>query len=50
MENIKEKCQNCEKNESSLLHTCPYAEDIGDDYETLCNCCEECTDNCAMEI
>tara|TARA_R100001244_G_C5153594_1_gene130071 strand:+ start:484 stop:627 length:144 start_codon:yes stop_codon:yes gene_type:complete len=31
-------------------HTCPYAEDIGGDYETLCNCCDECQDQCCMDI
>ncbi len=31
-------------------HTCPYAEDIHDDHESLCNCCQECTGNCAMDI
>jgi len=32
------------------LHTCPFAEEIHDDHESLCNCCEECTENCAMDI
>lgn len=44
-----EKCNNHDeytKNE----HTCPYATEILDDYESLCNCCEQCLENCAMEI
>ena len=29
------------------LHTCPYAEEIHNDYETLCDCDEERTRQCA---
>ena len=43
------ECQNC-SNEGESDHTCPYREDINDDCETLCNCCSDCTYNCAMEI
>jgi len=32
------------------LHTCPYAEEIHGDYETLCDCDEESTRQCAMDI
>lgn len=32
------------------LHTCPYSEDINGNYETLCNCCSECSNQCAMDI
>lgn len=31
-------------------HTCPFAEDINDDHESLCNCCAECQYQCAMDI
>lgn len=31
-------------------HTCPYAEDINNDSESLCNCCNECAGQCAMDI
>lgn len=31
-------------------HTCPFAVDINDDRDTLCRCCENCQDDCAMEI
>ena len=31
-------------------HTCPFKEEINDDYESLCNCCEYCTQNCRWEI
>ena len=36
--------------EPSELHTCPYAEEIHGDYETLCDCDEEATRQCAMDI
>jgi hypothetical protein len=32
------------------LHTCPYAEEIHGDYETLCGCDEERTRQCAMDV
>jgi len=32
------------------LHTCPYAEEIHNDYETLCDCNEESTRQCAMDV
>jgi len=31
-------------------HTCPYAEDIDGDSETLCNCCDSCWSDCSDEI
>ena len=31
-------------------HTCPYAEDIHGDSESLCNCCAECQYQCAQDI
>lgn len=45
-----ELCQSCGKNPAEELHTCPYQEDINDDHETLCNCCDECRHNCLMDI
>ena len=36
--------------EPSELHTCPYAEEIHNDYETLCDCDEEHTYQCAMNV
>ena len=36
--------------EPSELHTCPYAEEIHGDYETLCDCDEEQRHQCAMDI
>jgi len=45
-----ERCQHCKKAGSVLLHTCPYLEELHDDYETKCNCCEDCQHECLMEI
>jgi hypothetical protein len=36
--------------ESNEWHTCPYAEEIHNDYETLCDCDEEQQRQCAMDI
>lgn len=41
-------CQNC-SNPGKEEHTCPFAEEIHNDY-TECNCCDQCCHNCAMEI
>jgi len=31
-------------------HTCPFAEEIHNDSETLCTCCAVCTYECGMNI
>lgn len=49
-ESPKEVCQSCLKNEACEPHTCPYAEDINGDSESMCNCCSDCEYNCAMDI
>jgi len=36
--------------ESNEWHTCPYAEEIYHDYDTLCDCDEERTIQCRMDI
>jgi hypothetical protein len=37
-------------NDSKELHTCPYREEIHNDYESLCDCNEEQQHQCAMDI
>lgn len=32
------------------MHPCPYRSDVNDDEDTLCNCCEGCTTECAEDI
>lgn len=44
------QCQKCGKDVTDGMHTCPYAEEIGGDSESLCNCCGECSYQCAMDI
>ena len=46
----EEKMCKCGKNPAEEPHTCPYAEEIGGDSETLCTCCEDCRYECAMDI
>jgi len=41
----------CEKNTPAIKkHTCPYAAEIFGDHDSLCDCCEECANECAMDI
>jgi hypothetical protein len=42
-------CEKCAENLEDE-HTCPFAEEINDDSETLCNCCDDCTHECGMSI
>lgn len=45
------KCECCGKNAASdEKHTCPYAEDVNGDHETMCNCCDNCSAQCAADI
>ena len=34
----------------TVEHTCPFAEDVHGDHESLCNCCEACVTECCMSI
>ena len=36
--------------EGQELHTCPYAEDVDNNSELLCNCCEKCIEICLDDI
>ena len=50
---MTEKCEggHCKgANDATAAHTCPFAEEINDDHESLCNCCDECTQECAWDI
>jgi len=38
------------KNPAKALHICPYKEAINDDSVHLCNCCDECRQECVWEI
>ena len=43
-------CQGCTKKSAEPDHTCPFAEEINEDSESLCNCCSDCAYECAMHI
>jgi hypothetical protein len=45
-----DRCPTCRQEKAESSHTCPYAEEIGGDSTTLCNCCSFCTGQCAMDI
>ena len=40
----------CGRNPKSEAHTCPFSEEIDNDYAHTCTCCAECTSACAREI
>jgi len=40
---------NC-PNLATALHTCPFSSEINGDDDTLCDCCEDCEHECAMDI
>lgn len=46
---VYSKCIKC-SNAGTAEHNCPFSEEIYNDHETLCNCCESCAGNCAMDI
>jgi hypothetical protein len=46
----KAPCQKCGDVSTKELHTCPYACEINDDYDNICNCCSSCEHECAMDI
>lgn len=45
------ECQSCgEMTGTHELHSCPFSEDIVGDDTAICNCCDKCTNECAMDI
>lgn len=48
-EQNKDQCR-CGEMSSEDEHLCPYKEDVNNDSETLCSCCDYCTQQCAMDI
>lgn len=45
-----ELCSSCQKNPAEKLHTCPFQEDVNNDFKSLCNCCEKCEQECCWDI
>ncbi len=46
----RKKCQFCKIEAARPLHTCPFKIEINDDNKTLCDCCANCTQECALDI
>lgn len=44
-----ELCSRCGDNYATEPHPCPFAQEINDD-DTMCTCCEACTNDCADDI
>lgn len=44
------KCSRCNNNDAQEEHTCPYAEEINGDSDSLCDCCSDCEHECCMDI
>lgn len=47
---LTDKCERCGAPVPPGLHPCPFAEEINNHFEDVCNCCEECAHECAMDI
>jgi len=45
-----EKCQRCQRVTGEPEHTCPYQEEINDNHEVMCNCCDECRQQRVWDI
>lgn len=45
-----DRCSRCKIAASESPHPCPFASEIHDDDQSLCDCCDECTHQCAMDI
>ena len=49
VDNRTKKCGHCKKKPAEADHPCPYARDIDGD-ESPCDCCDDCTADCAEQI
>ncbi len=47
---VENLCSHCETRPREEDHTCPFAEDVNGDFDSLCDCCDDCTHECAMDI
>lgn len=50
MDTPTEKCQNCGNKDVEDYHNCPYQSEINGDDNYTCNCCDDCSNECAMSI
>ena len=44
------KCETCKTNLAKEEHTCPFKEDVRNDCESKCNCCDACERECLRNI
>lgn len=53
-ENMKQKenlCYRCKKEPGTENpHVCPFSQDLHDDHSESCNCCDDCTIECARDV
>jgi hypothetical protein len=47
---VETLCPRCQLRPAQSDHPCPYQSEINDDEETLCDCCEDCAQECAWDI
>lgn len=46
-------CRNLPRDKRNLaapMHTCPYQVDVNDNDKFMCDCCDDCTTECADNI
>lgn len=47
----KDLCEECKQNPVESLHGCPYQEEVNNSTDTkYCNCCDDCMQECAMDV
>ena len=47
----EKRCEGCECSDELEYHSCPYQREINEnESEDYCNCCNECTNQCAEDI
>lgn len=47
---LLDMCVKCNSNQAKELHECPFEKEIHGNDKTECNCCDDCTYDCYMEI
>ncbi len=48
---VQPVCQKCGKPIARAdLHSCPFQADVHDDPTPVCNCCDDCAQECADDI
>lgn len=45
----KSKCK-CGQPGTEELHSCPFSEEINNNFKARCNCCRACVHECCMDI